>query len=259
LTFSLASFWLFGHGLSLFISDLHSFQLIAQTAWFQVIRVVPECRHDPILVTNLYLSHDPRTRNHALAKLRSLPCWQTDSAAARSIIFGDFNRTATQALSLLSGENSMGPNLRVLTRRNGQPVQVTRIGMNANGRETRSAIDHCIVSQAALRDSYTMVKKSELSDHFPLLSRTLFQVSPQPALPQRAPKKGKFFLREIEIPRGINAGDKSLWSKKFTGVVTHTSFDALNVYMAEARETAVGNVLSQESINKSAELWGRRL
>jgi hypothetical protein len=82
----------------------------------------------------------------------------------------------------------MGINLRVLSRRNGQPVKATRYGINGNGRQSVSAIDHCIVSSAALKDSYTMVLVEDLSDHMPILSRAVFHTSPQPALPRQAPK-----------------------------------------------------------------------
>jgi hypothetical protein len=42
--------------------------------------------------------------------------------------------------------------------------------------------------------------------------------------------------------------------KKKSKIVNHNNFEALNVFLAEAAENGNDNVLSQASINKSAEL-----
>ena len=262
-------------GLSLFVRHEHSFQFLAETPWFQVIRVVPYGRHDPFLAINLYLPHNAHARRRAITQLWSLPCWNSDAAASRVVVTGDFNEDGVRAVNRFNGPHFPGPNLRLLLRRNGDRVRATRYGVTAQGRSSTGAIDHGLVSPSFLPGSHTSVLRNwDLSDHVPLLSRLLFHVSTAPIESRNPPPTWRFFLSDIHPPRGTRATDPSTWSDKFTQVVTHNSFDALSVFLAEScegvedpgleeasddpRAPDIGSgVWSQATLDRAAVLWDK--
>lgn len=154
------------------------------------------------------------------------------------MIVGDFNLSGTSALKLLDSDDTPGPELQLVMRRNAMPVPVTRTGLSSDGWHTSSAIDHCLASPGIADTSFvTMIKRWDLSDHWPLLCNLVLPVQHATRHSDRV-QRHKFYLRSLKKPSDQQAADPSTWSDTYTKIVTHNRFAALSDYLDESVESA---------------------